>query len=117
MKTNSVKEGRRNPADTGAEPAVINGDPAYDGSKSEWQQAKLDLKGEAETKRKDRMLEAAPESERWDPFPGSRGRKATTASSEDEDEEGRSANQRLVEEGMEVAEQVQMRLAAEMGEE
>ena len=41
-----------------------------------------------------------PEAERWDPVPGSEGRKAPVAPSADEDEEGRSDNERLVDEGM-----------------
>jgi hypothetical protein len=57
-------------------------------------------------------LEAAPESERWDPLPGSTGHRAPVASSEDEDDEGRSDNTRLVEEGMEGAEHDQMRQAS-----
>jgi hypothetical protein len=54
-------------------------------------------------------LESAPESERWDPVPGSTGHKAREAPSADEDEEGRSDNERLVEEGMAGAEHDQMR--------
>jgi hypothetical protein len=49
---------------------------------------------------KEAELELAPESERWDPIPGSTGHKAPVAASEDEDEEGRSDNELLVEEGM-----------------
>lgn len=45
-------------------------------------------------------LEAAPESEHWDPLPGSTGHKATVAPGEDEDDEGRSDNERLAEEGV-----------------
>jgi hypothetical protein len=58
------------------------------------------------------MLELAPESERWDPVPGSAGSKSTVAPGEDEDEEGRSDNERLVNEGVEDAEHDQMRQAA-----
>ena len=45
-------------------------------------------------------LESAPESERWDPVPGSTGHKIPVPSNDDEDEEGRSDNERLVEEGV-----------------
>ena len=57
---------------------------------------------------KEAELELAPESERWDPIPGSTGNKAPVAASEDEDEEGRSDNELLVEEGMAGAELDQM---------
>jgi hypothetical protein len=53
-----------------------------------------------------------PESERWDPIPGSTVSKAPVAPGEDEDEEGRSDNQRLVEEGIAGAEHDQMRQGA-----
>jgi osmotically-inducible protein OsmY len=55
-------------------------------------------------------LESAPESERWDPVPGSTGHKVPAAPSADEDEEGRSDNERLVEEGIAGAEHDQMRV-------
>jgi hypothetical protein len=50
------------------------------------------------------LLETAPESERWDPVPGSTGHKMPAAPSADEDEEGRSDNERLVDEGIAEAE-------------
>lgn len=61
---------------------------------------------------KETLLESVPESERWDPVPGSPGYKARVAPSEDEDDEGRSAPERLVEEGIDDAERDQMRQAA-----
>lgn len=57
-------------------------------------------------------MEAKPESERWDPLPGTGGHKVPVAPSEDEDDEGRSDNERLVEEGIAAAEDDQMRQAA-----
>ena len=92
--------------------AVINGREAQDVSKSEWDQAKRDLMGEPDADPNAVALETAPESERWDPVPGSTGHKAETTSSEDEDDEGRSDNERLVEEGIAGAEHDQMLLAA-----
>jgi hypothetical protein len=53
-----------------------------------------------------------PESERWDPVPGSTGHKARESSDEDEDSEGRSEDERLVEEGVNEAEHDQMLQAA-----
>lgn len=44
--------------------------------------------------------DTAPESERWEPLPGSPGHKAPTNASADEDDGGRSANQQLIEKGI-----------------
>jgi hypothetical protein len=113
MKTNPLKEGAltENSAGLGTvtpemvkkravELAAIDGRPAHDMSDSDWQQAKRELTGEPDADQKELILESAPESERWDPVPGSTGHKVPVAPSEDEDEEGRSDNERLVEEGV-----------------
>ena len=50
------------------------------------------------------ILESAPESERWDPVAGSTGHKVPVAPSEDEDDEGRSYKERLIEGGIAEAE-------------
>ena len=84
--------------------AVINGRTAQEVSKSDWEQAKRELTGESDLDPKETLLETAPESERWDPVPGSTGHKVPTAPSADEDEEGRSDNERLVDEGIAEAE-------------
>ena len=67
-----------------------------------------ELTGESDTDPKDALLESAPESERWDPVHGSTGQKVPVAPNEDEDEEGRSDSERLVEEGVLEAEHDQM---------
>jgi hypothetical protein len=121
MKTNPLKEGAltENSVDIGTvsdamvqeraiELAVINGRSAQDVSKADWEQAKRKLTGEPDANPKEAFLETAPESERWDPVPGSTGYKVPVASSEDEDDEGRSDNERLVEEGISEAEHDQM---------
>ena len=121
MKTNPLKEGTltKNSAGLGtvnrktvqaraAELAVINGRSAHEASKSDWEQAKRELTGAPDTDPKEAVLESAPESERWDPVHGSTGHKVPAASSEDEDDEGRSDNERLVEEGIAGAEHDQM---------
>ena len=95
--------------------AVINGRSAQDVSKSDWDQAKRELTGKPETDPNTAALEAAPESARWDPVPGSIGHKLPTTESEDEDDEGRSDNQRLVEEGIAEAEHDQMLQASKVG--
>jgi hypothetical protein len=84
--------------------AVINGRPPAEVSKSDWEQAKRELTGEPDINSKDALLEAAPETERWNPVAGSSGHMTPVAPSADEDEEGRSDNERLVDEGMAEAE-------------
>lgn len=125
MKTNPTKQGsltkdsagigtvtREMVLERAVELAVINGRSAQDVSKSDWDQAKRELTGEPDMDPKEAALESAPESERWDPVPGSTGHKVPVAPSDDEDDEGRSDNERLVEEGVEAAEHDQMRQAS-----
>ena len=97
-----------------AELAVINGRSAQDVSKSDWDQAKRELTGKPDVDPNTAALESAPESARWDPVPGSIGHKLPTTESEDEDDEGRSDNQRLVEEGVAEAEHDQMLQASKV---
>ena len=99
-----------------AELAAIDGRAEQDVSESECEEARRELTGDLETEREEAALESAPESERWDPVPGSTGRKALAAPSEDEDEEGRSDNERLVEEGVAEAEHDQRVQAARAAE-
>jgi hypothetical protein len=125
MKTNPLKEGAltENAAGLGtvtlemvltraAELAVINGRAAQDATKSELEQARRELTGEPDMDPQQALLESAPEADRWDPVHGSTGDKAPVAPSEDEDEEGRSDNERLVQEGIDGAEHDQMRRAS-----
>ncbi len=92
--------------------ALINGRTALEVSKSDWEQAKRELTGEPGTDSNEAVLESAPESERWDPVHGSTGHKVPVASGEDEDDEGRSDSERLVEEGIAEAEHDQRLQAA-----
>jgi hypothetical protein len=125
MNTNPLKQGvlTENSAGIGTvtrkmvrqravELAAINGHSAQEVSKSDWDQAKRELTGKPDADPKEATLESAPESERWDPLPGSTGHKVPVSASEDEDEEGRSDNEKLVEEGIEGAEHDQMRQAS-----
>ncbi len=125
MKTNPLKEGAltENSAGIGTvtremvrqravELAVINGRSAQEVSEADLEQAKRELTGEPDIDPRDAVLESAPESERRDPVHGSIGQKVAAAPSEDEDEEGRSDNERLVQEGIEGAEHDQMRQAS-----
>ena len=125
MKKNPLKEGaltensagigtvtRKMVRDRAIELAAINGRSAHEVSKSDWEQAKRELTGNSDIDSKEAMLESAPESERWDPVHGSTGHKVPVVSGEDEDEEGRSDNERLVDEGTGEAELDQRRQAA-----
>ena len=125
MKTNPLKDGlltensaglgtvtRKMVRERAVELAFINGRSAQDVSKDDWQQAKRELTGDSDTDPKEAVLESAPESGRWDPVPGSTGRKAPAAPSDDEDDEGRSDNERLMEEGIAGAEDDQSLHAA-----
>ena len=89
MKTNPLKQGvltensagigtvtRKMVQERAVELAVINGRSARDVSKSDWDQAKRELTGEPDTDPKEAVLESAPESERWDPVPGSDGQQS-----------------------------------------
>jgi hypothetical protein len=87
-----------------AELAIIDGHLSHDATASHFAQAKRELTGVPDTDPNDAILESAPESERWDPLPGSTGNQARVAPSEDEDEEGRSDNERLLEGGIAEAE-------------
>jgi hypothetical protein len=124
MNTNPLKQGAltENSAGIGTvtrkmvrqravELAVINGRTAREVSPSDWEQAKLELTGNSDKGSNEALLDSASESERWDPVPGSPGGKVPVAAGEDEDAEGRSDNERLVDEGMAGAEHDQTRQA------
>lgn len=92
--------------------AMINGHSPNHLSKSDFEQAKRELTGGSDIDSKEAALESVPESEREDPVPGSTGHMAPESSDEDEDAEGRSEGERLVEEGVSEAEHDQMLQAA-----
>ena len=125
MKANPLKDGTltENSAGLGTvtramlreraiELAAIDGRTAQEVSKSDWEQAKVELTGDSAPDANEAALESAPESERWDPLPGSGGHKVPVAGSDDADEDGRSDNERLVEEGVAAAEHDEMREAS-----
>jgi hypothetical protein len=99
-----------------AELAVLDARSDHEVSRSECEEARRELTGEPETEPKEAALESAPESERWDPAPGSSGHKVPVPTGEDEDDEGRSDNERLVEEGVAGAELDHMVQAARAAE-
>ena len=90
--------------------AAING--RSQPSEADYQQAKRELTGEAETDPQEENVESIPESEGWDPVPGSSGRQAADSLGEDEDAEGRSESAQMFEEGVTEAEHDQMRQAS-----
>ena len=92
--------------------AVINGRSAQEVSASDREQAQLELTGNAEADAKELLLESVPESQRWDPVPGSTGGKVPVPPGEDEDAEGRSDQEQLVDEGIASAERDLARRAA-----
>jgi hypothetical protein len=93
--------------------AVINGHGSSGPTKADYQQAKRELTGEEEIDPQEENVESLPESEGWDPVPGSTGRQAAESLGEDEDAEGRSESAQMFEEGINEAEHDQMRRAAE----
>ena len=92
--------------------AAINGHPSSEPSKADYQQAKRELTGEAEIDPQEESSESIPDSEGWDPVPGSAGRQAADSLGEDEDAEGRSESAQMFEEGVSEAEHDQMRQAS-----
>jgi hypothetical protein len=96
--------------------ALIAGHPAPHVSQSDYEQAKRELTGGVDMDRKQALLESMPETKRWDPVPGSAGRQVPDSPSEDEDDEGRSESEQLVEQGVQEAEHDQMLKAAQAAE-
>ena len=93
--------------------ALINGHGSSGPTKADYQQAKRELTGEEEIDPQEENVESLPESEGWDPVPGSTGRQAAESLGEDEDAEGRSEAAQMFEEGINEADHDQMRRAAE----
>ena len=77
-------------------------------TRSEVEQARRELPGGSDQDRQDEIIESIPESERWDPVPGSPGLQVPEQPNEDEDDEGRNVSAQLVEEGVQEAEHDQM---------
>jgi hypothetical protein len=80
--------------------AVINGREAHNASRSDWDEAMRELTCGDELDPQQTLMESLPESERWDPFPGSPSHEAVTVFDDNEDEDGRSVGERLCEEGV-----------------
>ncbi len=92
--------------------AAIAGRVPPEPSEVDYEQAQRELTGGPEMDVEEVVLESIPESERWDPVPGSTGHHTAESLGEDEDSEGRSESAQLVEEGIKEAEHDQMLQAA-----
>jgi len=88
--------------------ALLAGHAVGDVTPADFEQAKRELLGEAGEDPKETFLESVPESDRWNPVPGSAGHQAPETPPDDEDDEGRSETEQLVNEGVEEAERDQM---------
>jgi len=113
MKTNPLKDGviSENSVGVGtvtrlmvrtraAELAIIDGYLSSAATQSHFAQATRELTGVQDMDPQDALIESVPEAERWDPVSSSTGHKVAVCPSEDEDDEGRSDNERLVEGGV-----------------
>jgi hypothetical protein len=92
--------------------AVIAGRTPPVPTPADYDQARRELTGGPDLDPETAAIEALPESERWDPMPGSSGQEAPALADEESDEEGRNESAQLVEEGMKEAEHDQMLQAA-----
>src|ERR1700732_3022259 len=97
--------------------AAINGHPSSEPSEADYQQAKRELTGEAEMDPQEESSESVPDSDGWDPVPGSTGRQAADSLGEDEDAEGRSESAQMFEEGVTEAEHDEVLRASRSDEE
>lgn len=126
MKTNPLKQGVITDKSAGVgivsramveqraiELAIINGRSRHNVLKSDWEQARRELTVGDELDPKEVKLDSIPESEEWDPIPGSEGHKAFEMPSEDEDADGRIDAARMFEEGVDEAEHETMLEAAD----
>ena len=98
------------------EQARIDGRKAAATTPADRARARRELTGGSDVDRQDALLEALPETKRWDPVPGSTGHQAPESPSEDEDAEGRSETEQLVDEGAEAADRDRMLQAARRAE-
>ena len=79
--------------------AVIAGRVPPQPSRVDYEQAKRELTSGPDINIQEAVVESIPESERWEPVPGSSGLHAPESFGEDEDSEGQSESAQLVEEG------------------
>ena len=94
--------------------ALIAGRASGQVTQVDYEEAKRELAGGSIIDPQERALDDLPESERWDPVPGSSGREVPASPCDDEevDDEGRSQVEQLVEQGAQEAEHDKMLQAA-----
>jgi hypothetical protein len=97
--------------------ALINGRTADQVSVLDVEQAQRELTGGSELDPSEENLEAIADSKFGDPLPGSTGHRVAESVDDDEDGDGRSIGEQLVEEGVNEAEHDQMLQAARDAEE
>jgi hypothetical protein len=85
-------------------------------TQADYEQAKRELTGEPDMDRQEAMLESIPEADRSNSMPDSTERQVPESPSEDEDDEGRSETEQLVDEGAEEAARDRMFQAAHEAE-
>ncbi|MGA3008094.1 MAG: hypothetical protein ABSE59_09415 [Opitutaceae bacterium] len=86
-----------------SELAVIAGRSPLQVSQIDYEQAKRELTGESDIDLQEAKMDPIPPAERWDPAPDSTGHQVPESPSEDEDDEGRSETEQLVDAGAEEA--------------
>jgi hypothetical protein len=91
-----------------SELAVIDGREEENASQTDWDEAERELTSGDEPA----SLESLPESERRNPIPGTSGQEAAVEFDDNEDEEGRSVGERLVQAGVAEADHDQKLAAA-----
>src|SRR5258708_22442141 len=89
--------------------AAINGHPS-EPSEADYQQAKRELTGEAEIDPQEERSESVPDSDGWDPLPGSTRRQAAHSLGGAEDAEGTNESALMFVEGVPEADPDPMRL-------
>ena len=92
--------------------ALIAGRVPPQVSQADYERAKRELTGESDADRQEAVLESISEAKCWDPVPGSTGHQVPESPSEDEDDEGRSETEQMVDDGAVEAERDKMLQAA-----
>ena len=92
--------------------ASMDGRTPTEVSQADYEQAKRELTGKPELAEQEAILDLMPEATFADIAPGSTGRQIPELPCEDEDSEGRSEGERLVEKGVAAAEHEQILQAA-----
>jgi hypothetical protein len=93
--------------------AVLSGRQPPHASEADYEQARRELSGGPDLDAQEEVLESIPESDRWNPVPGSKASEHAEPPGDDEDGEGLNESAQLVEGGVREAEHDQMLRAEE----